>query len=919
MTPMTNPDQSAIEAIRRGERDRFAELVERHQRMVYGIAWSYLGDADLCEDAAQETFIKAFRYLGALRSAEKFPAWLSRIARNVSATLLRRRHNDLANRRRWQTEQPEPVAAPAGDNEDENLKETLGRTIEELPPRHRECLVLFYLEGKSIREVAGILGLSEVAVRGRLHRARGVLRGRLEQQIERGLKGLGPRKGFTAAVMLALPQKPLGWIGLGTGASAIGKAGGWLAGLVPTLLMALWMAAVQGGVMFVMMRFYARLEAANIVDTPENKFRKSILSHNAKMVAMVAAFVALFVVFGVQHFSYAAFYQVLAVYAAWGTYQATKLLRVNRSAFVKGQFLAIVVFFLVFVLMGFFGAPPILFFAGLLVLNLVLMRTNRHAPRRQDYNLFLRFVNGHLGEPEPAVRPAQSLSESQMRAFARFLGEQFLVRDYSIKNSAIMLHLPPVRNNILNSFLCMAWDSSVTIDAAGNCRARLSRSDEKAIRSVTSEPIDPRALEDGLGRVFEFALSLYLAHKEDNAKRLLSTIEDEQIFVTEYGNTKNYKLQMWIAIASAAILMIAFCHPSVWKASYFGFGGSWRAKPVTQSMAEEALGDWIRKSTHSPTPDPELAAMWLAPVHPSMSLVKGLETEYKTLVYNRLKMDLKDGEPGAVESRIVNGLLHPDLLYLAMSTPILTRDELASIGFVPANVRRAFNPALAKLPQKNFNQVAEMWTYTAPTPSRPKLLKSNTVYEGIDIETFAKRLWIFKQFDCLDLIDRDAFAKQIAGYQVTTGFQRPPNWPQIDVNEAAGLFDFGRCSLGETWAALWALETLGRPELADREACIQAILLFYRGKGVFSASDPVHSGIQILGQDADAFYAMEALARFNALGRIPDFETWKFHPVTYPVTIDHKTYPRQVTGLSMWAYAYQERLEPLRTRIDSKK
>ncbi len=763
----------------------------------------------------------------------------------MSATLLRRRRNDLANRRRWQTEQPEPVAAPAGDNEDENLKGTLGRTLEELPPRHRECLILFYLEGKSIREVAGILGLSEVAVRGRLHRARGVLRGRLEQQIERGLKGLGPRKGFTAAVMLALPQKPLGWIGLGTGASAIGKAGGWLAGLVPTLLMALWMAAVQGGVMFVMMRFYARLEAANIVDTPENKFRKSILSHNAKMVAMVAAFVALFVFFGVQHLSYAAFYQILAVYCAWGIYPAARILRVNRSAFVEGQFLAIIVFFVVFVLMGFFDAPPILFFAGLLVLNLALMKTNRQMPRRQDYNLFLRLANGHVGKTETGTPRAEALSENQMRAFARFLGEQLLVRDYSIKHSAITLRLTPVRNNLLNTFFVMAWDSSITIDVAGNCRARLSRADEKAIRSIVSEPIDPRALEDDLGRIFESALGLFLDQKEDEAKRLLSTVEDEQIFVTDYGRTKSYRLQMWIAIVSSAILVIAFCTPSVWKATYFGFGGVWKPKPVTESMAKEALGDWIRKSTHSPTPDPELAAMWLAPVHPSMTLVKGLESEYKTLVYNRLKMDFKDGEPGAVESRIVNGLLHPDLLYLAMSTPILTRDELASIGFVPANVRRAFNPALAEPPQKNFNQVAEMWTYTAPTPSRPKLLKSNTVFEGIDIETFAKRLWILKQFDCLDLVDRDSIAKQIAGYQVSTGFQQPPNWPQIDVNEAAGLFDFGRCSLGETWAALWALETLGRPELADREACIQAILLFYRGKGVFSASDPVHSGIPI--------------------------------------------------------------------------
>ena len=73
-----NPDKNAIEAVKQGDRDRFAELVERHKRMVYAIAWSYLGDAEICEDAAQETFIRAFRYLGALRDLERFPAWISR-------------------------------------------------------------------------------------------------------------------------------------------------------------------------------------------------------------------------------------------------------------------------------------------------------------------------------------------------------------------------------------------------------------------------------------------------------------------------------------------------------------------------------------------------------------------------------------------------------------------------------------------------------------------------------------------------------------------------------------------------------------------------------------------------------------------------------------------------------------------------
>ena len=130
-------DKTAIEAVIQGDRDQFSKLVDRHKRMAYAIAWSHLGDADMCEDAAQETFIKAFRYLGALRDFEKFPAWLSRIARNVCTTLIKRRKGELEKRTRWQLEQPSPAIEPADTGDESGLKDMLGRVLAELPPQHR--------------------------------------------------------------------------------------------------------------------------------------------------------------------------------------------------------------------------------------------------------------------------------------------------------------------------------------------------------------------------------------------------------------------------------------------------------------------------------------------------------------------------------------------------------------------------------------------------------------------------------------------------------------------------------------------------------------------------------------------------------------------------------------------------------------
>lgn len=552
---MMNPDKNAIEAVKAGDRNRFAELVERHERMVYGIAWSYLGDAELCHDAAQETFIKAFRYIGALRDAERFPAWLSRIARNVSATLLRRRRADLANRRRWQAEQPDPVSAPSG-GEDENLKEMLGRTLAELPPQHRECLVLFYLENKSIHEVAATLGLSESAVKTRLHRARGALRGRLEEQIERDLKGLAPRKDFTASIMFILPAKPLGVIGLGGASSLVAKAAGWFYSLIPTLLMALWMAVCQAGFSYLLVGWFNRMEASNLIDKPENRFRRAVLKRNTLAFAACMALVAVICVLLPTYLGPRTFWQLLAVYSIWGVYQSLVLLRVNRSPFTKAVVMAQFVFMVIGVLIGFFGFNPAIVFVAMFFLNIVLVRVNRYMPRRQDYNLFLREAKGMLGDPGEMLEPARPATEPELHMFARFLGDQWLVREYSSSGRDFVMRLAPVHQTLKNMFnSSITGDSTLVIRGGRDCDARLNASEAKAIESLTGRSFDASGLERSVSQVATAALGHFIAGRRDEAKALLSTTSDAEIFAAEYANAKGYRRQRLAVIATSVILL----------------------------------------------------------------------------------------------------------------------------------------------------------------------------------------------------------------------------------------------------------------------------------------------------------------------------------------------------------------------------
>lgn len=80
-------DAEIVRAALLGDRGAFAALVARHERAVWATAWRVLRDDHAAADAGQETFLKAFHRLGALRRPELFGVWLLRIARRTSSIL----------------------------------------------------------------------------------------------------------------------------------------------------------------------------------------------------------------------------------------------------------------------------------------------------------------------------------------------------------------------------------------------------------------------------------------------------------------------------------------------------------------------------------------------------------------------------------------------------------------------------------------------------------------------------------------------------------------------------------------------------------------------------------------------------------------------------------------------------------------
>src|SRR5688572_1675768 len=153
-------DRDLVRQARAGREDAFREIVERHERLVFGVAFAVIGDRALAEDVAQETFLAAWHAMDQLAEAERLGGWLAGIARNLARNAVR------TQARRLRLVAGGPVAVDGVPSPDEEAlaredQELLRRSLERVPEIYREPLILFYLEDRSTKQVADALGVSE--------------------------------------------------------------------------------------------------------------------------------------------------------------------------------------------------------------------------------------------------------------------------------------------------------------------------------------------------------------------------------------------------------------------------------------------------------------------------------------------------------------------------------------------------------------------------------------------------------------------------------------------------------------------------------------------------------------------------------------------------------------------------------------
>jgi RNA polymerase sigma-70 factor, ECF subfamily len=184
---MTNPDADTvvdfdvalIERARRGDSRAFERLYRDHIGRVHGLCLRMTRNPDLAADCAQDAFIKAWKALPKFEARASFSTWLHRIAVN---TVLERRRGAAAKAEvsvEDPTEYEDAVLTFDSPVEERELE----AAIESLPQGARDALVLCGVYGYEHSEAASMLGIAVGTCKAQLHRARGLLRDRLERGV----------------------------------------------------------------------------------------------------------------------------------------------------------------------------------------------------------------------------------------------------------------------------------------------------------------------------------------------------------------------------------------------------------------------------------------------------------------------------------------------------------------------------------------------------------------------------------------------------------------------------------------------------------------------------------------------------------------------------------------------------------------
>ena len=187
-----DPDMQVVQRVLAGDTEAFRLLVDRHRKKLFGVLMRILADPDLAEDVAQDTFVKAYTRLAGFRGESSFSTWLIQIGVHLAHDRHRRRQREesagivsleelrIRNANGWEPVDDHPMADPMANLSSNEKWDQFEKALAGIPAGFREVFTLRHLVDLDYGEISRITGDSPGTLKVRAHRARILLKSRME-------------------------------------------------------------------------------------------------------------------------------------------------------------------------------------------------------------------------------------------------------------------------------------------------------------------------------------------------------------------------------------------------------------------------------------------------------------------------------------------------------------------------------------------------------------------------------------------------------------------------------------------------------------------------------------------------------------------------------------------------------------------
>ena len=187
LKPLTEEDiRGHIKMVLNGKSAEFAPIVRNFQDQIFAVVLAQVGNQTVAAEISQDTFVRAYKYLGTFKGSSSFSTWLTRIALNrVSTYFGSSAYKKNLKSERFKTAEHEQVLNNQNDSEvdgaSEDLLEKMRFEVSQLKDKYREVIVMKVFEGRSYQEIAKVLDIPVGTVSSRMNTALLSLRGKLKE------------------------------------------------------------------------------------------------------------------------------------------------------------------------------------------------------------------------------------------------------------------------------------------------------------------------------------------------------------------------------------------------------------------------------------------------------------------------------------------------------------------------------------------------------------------------------------------------------------------------------------------------------------------------------------------------------------------------------------------------------------------